>query len=139
PPVARPAAAPEVAWPAPGIPAPRPESDTVYASASRPEWTEVASHAQATAAAFAAAGYGQSPGAGQTPEPSPYGAGPNGYHGSPAPNGHPGPEPTRGSGWEQQFGPAPQSAGAAPTSLAPQSYGPDTLSFSTDPLTAPLA
>jgi hypothetical protein len=37
----------------------------------------------------------------------------------------------RAGGWEQQFGPAP-------TSPAPRSYGPETLSFSTDPLTAPL-
>jgi hypothetical protein len=46
---------------------------------------------------------------------------------APPANGH------RSSGWEHQFGPPP-----APTSPAPQSYGPDTLSFSMDPLTAPL-
>ncbi len=43
--------------------------------------------------------------------------------------------PRRG-GWEEQFGPPPGAP--APTSPAPPSYGPDTLSFSTDPLTAPL-
>jgi hypothetical protein len=53
--------------------------------------------------------------------PSPYGPGANG-------NGN---GTSRASGWEQQFGPAP-------TSPAPRAYGPDTLSFSTDPLTAPL-
>jgi hypothetical protein len=52
---------------------------------------------------------------------SPYGPGANG-HG----NGT-----SRAGGWEQQFGPAP-------TSPAPRAYGPETLSFSTDPLTAPL-
>ncbi len=39
--------------------------------------------------------------------------------------------PARQGGWEQQFGPAP-------TSPAPRTYGPETLSYSGDPLTAPL-
>jgi hypothetical protein len=53
--------------------------------------------------------------------PSPHGSAANGSG-----NGT-----SRAGGWEQQFGPAP-------TSPAPRAYGPETLSFSTDPLTAPL-
>ena len=47
---------------------------------------------------------------------------------APAANG------TNGASWEQQFGPAP----GQPAAAAPQTYGPDTLAFSRDPLTAPL-
>jgi hypothetical protein len=116
--VPRPVAGTEPGWPATpaGIPTPRPESDPAYAG-----------HVRAAAAAFAAAGYGH-PRAAETA--------PSGYR---APNGHPDPSPGRGGGWEQQFGPAPQAAGTAPASPASHSYGPDTLSFSTDPLTAPLS
>ncbi len=61
------------------------------------------------------------------------------------PNGAPG-GTYRGGGWEERFGPAPGDAparGADTASRAPggpreQAYGPDTLSFSMDPLTAPL-
>jgi hypothetical protein len=46
-----------------------------------------------------------------------------------------------GGGWEERFGPAPSDGpprahGAA--AVREQTYGPDTLSFSMDPLTAPL-
>jgi hypothetical protein len=53
----------------------------------------------------------------------------------------------RGGGWEERFGPAPgdgpvrgaaDSAPRFPGTPREQSYGPDTLSFSIDPLTAPL-
>ena len=65
-------------------------------------------------------------------------AGPGGRPYGPAPAGRaPVAQPApvggqRASAWEQQYG-------AAPTSPAPRAYGPDTLSFSMDPLTAPLA
>jgi len=92
-----------------GIPAPRSDSDP-----GRSGWPDVPAHASAAAAA-AAAGY--------RPAQNGHGNG-NGNGGA----SHAAAPPA--GDWEQRFGPAP-------TSAAP--YGPDTLSFSTDPLTAPMA
>ena len=67
--------------------------------------------------------YGSANGAVRLGNGSPYGPGNGSPHGSG--NGSPFGS-SNGSGWEQQYG-------------SPPSYGPDTLSFSLDPLTAPLS
>lgn len=135
-----------------GIPAPRPEP-------GRSEWAD---HPAPGPAAHGAP-YGQPAGERYPADRPAYGAGPNGHspnghspngHGpgygpngpggngyGPSPNGHAYGASSNGRGhasWEQQFGPPP-SAASTPPSPAPQpTYDPDTLSFSTDPLTAPL-
>ena len=128
-----PARAAAEAPPTYGIPAPRPEP-------GRSEWPEhaaAASHAAPAShavPAYAAAGYGPPAGDGYSADRASYGPSPNGH----TANGH-GSASGRPGGWEERFGPPPQPASAAPTSPAPpKAYDADTLSFSTDPLTAPL-
>src|SRR5690606_14417489 len=88
--------------------------------------------ARHAAPAYAATGYGPTPGDAYPADRPAYGSSSNGHGG-----GH-GSASTRPGSWEQQFGPPPQPA-TAPTSPAPpKAYDADTLSFSTDPLTAPL-
>jgi hypothetical protein len=108
-----------------GIPAPR--TEPAYAPA-RADWSEAGGRLAAAAGARAYAAPRGAPPAGPAPLGSPSrGSAPvgGGVYGSGS--GGSG----RGGGWEQQFGPAPTSPGG-------RTYGPDTLSFSMDPLTAPL-
>lgn len=60
-----------------------------------------------------------------------YGSSPNGHDNGHGASSQPG-------GWEQRFGPPPQPTAPTSPPQAQQTYDPETLSFSADPLTAPL-
>jgi hypothetical protein len=113
-----------------GIPAPRPESDlrSGYAPVDHTAYGNGSAHGEGNAYGYATNAYAY-------PERSApngdngFSHGSNGAsHAGSASHGGGAGSPfgtSNGSGWEQQYGKAP-------------SYGPDTLSFSMDPLTAPL-